>query len=70
MASIERSFIEHRSSDPGTYIVQPGDTFRLIAERLHIPIGDLLGANPMIYNINLICTGQSIRVPATYRPPR
>ncbi|MCX6610721.1 MAG: LysM domain-containing protein [Acidobacteria bacterium] len=54
----------------GQYIVHPGDTLRIIAERLHIPIGDLLGANPSIYNVNLIFTGQSIKIPNTYRTPR
>ena len=53
----------------GQYLVQPGDTLRIIAERLHIPIGDLLGANPSIYNVSLISIGQSIKIPATYHPP-
>ncbi len=48
------------------YIVQPGDSLWVIAESLHLPLGDLLDANPSIKNANLIYPGQSIIAPATH----
>jgi LysM repeat protein len=53
------------SSYNGTYIVQPGDTFSVLAGRFGVSIYDLWTANPNIVDINLLYVGQVIRVPAT-----
>jgi LysM repeat protein len=56
-----------------TYVVQTGDTLRKIADRLGIPLCDLIFANPQIANPDLIYPGQVICLPAymaqtTHRP--
>ena len=48
----------------GTYVVQYGDTLRLIAYRYGFSVGDLIAANPQIPNPNLIYPGQIIYLPA------
>jgi LysM repeat protein len=53
------------SSYNGTYIVQPGDTFSVLAGRFGVSIYDLWTANPNIVDINLLYVGQVIRVPGT-----
>lgn len=49
-----------------TYVVQPGDTFAMIANRAGISVGALWAANPQIWNINWIYTGQIVYVPSTF----
>ena len=47
----------------GTYTVQYGDTFALIAQRFGVSIYNLWAANPQIRDINYIYAGQVIYVP-------
>ena len=47
----------------GTYIVQSGDTFSAIASRYGLSINQLWAANPQIWNINYVYTGQLIYLP-------
>jgi LysM repeat protein len=47
-----------------TYVVQYGDTLRKIADRFGVSLYDLIGANPQIWNPNLIYVGQVICLPA------
>jgi LysM repeat protein len=49
----------------GNYIVQFGDTFSGIASRYGISIYDLWAANPNIWNINFLYTGQLIYIPTS-----
>lgn len=62
------------ASYSGMYIVQYGDTFSGIASRFGVGIYDLWAANPQIWNINYIYTGQAIYVPTmagqVYYPPQ
>lgn len=51
---------------PGTYIVQYGDTFSLIAKRFGVSLQQLWNANPHIRDINLIYVGQVIYLPASH----
>jgi LysM repeat protein len=51
--------------DQQVYIVQPGDTLRIIAARFGTTVQNLLVLNPQIVNPNLIFAGQRIIVPAT-----
>jgi LysM repeat protein len=46
-----------------TYIVQRGDTLRIIANRFGTTVDAILRLNPQITNANLIFVGQSIRLP-------
>lgn len=46
-----------------TYIVQRGDTLRMIAARFNTSLTEILKLNPQIHNANLIYNGQSINVP-------
>jgi len=48
-----------------TYIVQPGDTFAMIASRYGVSVNTLWAANPQIWNINYIYPGQVIYVPGS-----
>ena len=48
----------------GTYVVQYGDTLRKIADRYGVGLYDLIGANPQIWNPNIIYVGQVINLPA------
>jgi LysM repeat protein len=48
----------------GTYMVQYGDTLAKIARRQGVGVGDLLAANPQIWNASLIYVGQVINLPA------
>jgi LysM repeat protein len=48
----------------GTYMVQRGDTMGKIAARQGVAVGDLLAANPQIWNASLIYVGQVINLPA------
>jgi len=51
----------------GTYVVQWGDTMLVIANRMGIPLGNLIAANPQIWDPSLIYVGQLIYLP-TYSP--
>ena len=51
----------------GTYIVQRGDTFSGIASRFGVSIYALWAANPFIWNVNVIYTGQVLNVPTSSR---
>lgn len=53
---------------PATYVVQGGDSLWLIASHLQIPLGDLIKANPSIRNINLIYSGQVLKLPPPIMP--
>ena len=48
-----------------TYVVQYGDTLRIIAARYGTTVSDILAVNPQIWNANLIYAGQVINLPAT-----
>ncbi len=47
-----------------TYVVQAGDTLKIIAARAGTTLEALLAVNPQITNINLIYVGQVIKLPA------
>jgi LysM repeat protein len=49
----------------GTYVVQWGDTLRIIANRMGVSVNDILAVNPQIWNANWIYAGQVINLPAT-----
>jgi len=53
------------TSYSGTYIVQVGDSFSMIAQRYGVSISSLWAANPQIWNINYIYPGQVIYVPGS-----
>jgi len=48
------------------YIIQPGETLAVIAQRFNIPVSALLRVNPQITNPNLIYPGQIIAIPLPY----
>jgi LysM repeat protein len=52
-----------------TYIVQRGDTLRIIANRFGTTVAAILQLNPQITNPNLIFPGQVIRIGAGAPPP-
>jgi len=52
-----------------SYVVKPGDTMRLIAERLGVSVCDLIRANPQIPNPSLIYAGQVLCLPAYNAQP-
>ncbi|HEY8394522.1 MAG TPA: SafA/ExsA family spore coat assembly protein [Thermaerobacter sp.] len=47
------------------YIVQPGDTMFLIAQRFGISLQALINANPQVPNPNLIFPGQQLCIPVS-----
>jgi len=47
----------------GTYVVQPGDTLRILAIRWGVTVWDILAVNPQITNASLIYVGQVIYIP-------
>lgn len=47
----------------GNYVVQPGDTLARIARYAGVSVGDILAANPGIYNASWIYAGQVIVLP-------
>lgn len=49
----------------GTYTVRPGDTFSKIAQRYGVSVSSLWAANPHIWDINRIYSGQVLNVPAS-----
>ena len=48
----------------GTYVVQWGDTLRIIANRYSVSVNDILALNPQIWNPSMIYAGQVITLPA------
>ncbi len=49
-------------SDPATYVVQKGDTLRIIANKFGTTVDNLLRLNPNIKNPNVIYVGQVLNV--------
>lgn len=47
---------------PATYVVQPGDTLSVIAEKLAVPMTDLMTANGLT-NQDFIQVGQELKIP-------
>lgn len=55
---------------PGfSYVVQPGDTLFIIAQRFRVSLNALIAANPEIANPNLIFPGQIILIPVAEELP-
>ena len=52
------------SSGSGTYVIQYGDSLGKVAARLGVGVGDVLAANPQIWNASLVYVGQVINLPA------
>jgi LysM repeat protein len=48
--------------DAATYIVQKGDTMRIIANKFGTTVDNLLYLNPNVKNANLIYVGQVLNV--------
>jgi len=53
------------STNGTTYVVQPGDTLRIIAARFNTSVAAILKVNPQITNQDLIYVGQVINLPAS-----
>lgn len=51
------------------YTVKPGDTLSRIAMQFHVPLNELVRANPRITNPNFITVGQSINLRAGHGQP-
>lgn len=49
-------------SRPATYVVQPGDTLSVIAEKFTVPMADLMSANGLT-NQDFIQVGQELKIP-------
>ncbi len=52
----------------GSYVVQAGDTLKVIATRAGVTIDGILAVNPEITNMNLIYVGQVIKLPTGNAP--
>lgn len=50
------------------YVVQPGDTMFLIAQRYGVSLDELIRANPQIRNPDVIFPGEVVHVPTHHRP--
>lgn len=48
----------------GTYIVRPGDTLWLIANKYYVDLDDVIAANPQFQDPNLIYPGDYVAIPA------
>jgi len=57
------------SNPGGTYVVQRGDTLRIIAARYGVSVADIWFANPNIANPSLIYVGQVIYLPGAVSAP-
>lgn len=57
-------YISYGAPTAGTYVVQRGDTMRIIADRMGVSLTSLIAANPGIWNPNLIYPGQVISLPS------
>lgn len=55
------------SAAQNTYVVQKGDTFYKIAQKLGVALNALTAANPQITKLELLHPGQTINIPAA--PP-
>lgn len=53
----------------GTYVVRPGETLGSIADRLGIPLAQLISANPSV-DPRFLRPGMALRIPAGVLPPR
>jgi LysM repeat protein len=63
---IPTGYVSAPASSPtygGNYVVQYGDTLGKIAARQGIGVGDILSANPQIWNASMIYVGQTINLP-------
>jgi LysM repeat protein len=52
-----------------TYVVQPGDTLAVIAQRFNTTIQQILALNPFIIDPNVITVGWVLQIPAGGTPP-
>jgi spore coat assembly protein SafA len=63
---------DHRPKPPVAgvieYVVQPGDTMFLIAQRYGISLDALIRANPQIRNPEMIFPGEVVHIPTTHKP--
>ena len=59
-----------QSSCGATYTVRPGDYLTKIARLCGVSTGDLVQANPTIYNPSLIFPGQVLNIPSANNPAR
>lgn len=50
-------------AQPGTYVVQPGDSMWRIAVRYQIGVSEIIKANPQVSNPSLIYPGQRLNIP-------
>ena len=50
------------SSGASTYVVQKGDTLRIIANKFGTTVDNLMALNPKVKNANLIYVGQVLNV--------
>ncbi len=66
------NYTGYSNTSYSTYIVEPGDTLKIIAARFGTTVGNLASMNSL-YNYDLIYVGQSLRVPngssPVYYPP-
>jgi LysM repeat protein len=58
------AYAQYQPQNGGTYIVRPGDTMRIIADRMRISLSNLIAANPQIWNPGMIYVGQVICLPS------
>ena len=56
-------------SSGSTYIIQRGDTLRILANRWGVNIYDILAVNPQITNASVIYAGQVINIPGVSSAP-
>lgn len=56
-------------SSGSTYIIQPGETLRILAYRWGVSTYDILAVNPQITNANVIYVGQVINIPGVSIAP-
>jgi len=57
--------ISHSGNYSGTYTVQSGDSFSLIAQHYGVSVSNLWAANPHVWNIDRIYPGQVLYVPGS-----
>ena len=55
--------IASATAEAGVYVVNPGDSLALIAQRNGVTVQQLLAANPEITDPNSLAAGQRIRIP-------
>ncbi|MBM7552140.1 LysM peptidoglycan-binding domain-containing protein [Thalassobacillus pellis] len=59
--------MNHHHSRSHGYIIQPGDTYPMLAQRFQVSINDIFAANPGI-NPYYLWVGQQIRIPGAHSP--